>query len=178
MVFDENICNCQQLKEENERLHALLIAHGIPIPKVEETSQSTIVTPNIESQSFTTTEKIAIFRRLFRGRIDVYPIRWDSANTGKSGYSPACGNEWKPGVCQKPRIKCGDCNHRLLLSVTDQVIHNHLAGKHTVGVYPLLENDTCYFLAIDFDESTWKNDALAFLQSCQELAIPASLPLN
>jgi hypothetical protein len=90
---------------------------------------------------------VALFRRLFRGRTDVYPIRWESKTSGKSGYAPACANEWRAGVCEKPRIKCGDCSNRLLIPLSDAVIYDHLAGEHTVGVYPLLEDDTCYFLA-------------------------------
>ena len=62
-------------------------------------------------------------------------------------------NEWRAGVCEKPRIKCGDCAHRVLQPLTDAVIYDHLAGEHTVGVYPLLEGDTCHFLAVDFDEA-------------------------
>jgi hypothetical protein len=50
--------------------------------------------------------KIAFFRSLFRGRSDVYPRRFESRKTGKSGYAPACSNEWVRGVCEKPRIKC------------------------------------------------------------------------
>ena len=70
---------------------------------------------------FTTDEKVALFGRLFRGRTDVYPVRWES-KAGKNGYAPACANEWRPGVCEKPRIKCGDCQQRQLLPLTDQVL--------------------------------------------------------
>ncbi|MFU8833409.1 MAG: TOTE conflict system archaeo-eukaryotic primase domain-containing protein, partial [Wenzhouxiangella sp.] len=118
-----------------------------------------------------------MFRRLFRGREDVYPQRWESAK-GTSGYSPACGNEWKPGICHKPRVKCGDCNQRQLLPVTDQVIYDHLAGKQTIGVYPLLSYDSCYFLAADFDEADWREDAQAFMQSCREHGIPVALEIS
>ena len=110
---------------------------------------------------------MALFRRLFRGRTDVYPVRWESKTTGKSGYAPACANEWRAGVCEKPRIKCGDCGNRSLIPLSDAVIYDHLAGEHTVGVYPLLEDDTCYFLAVDFDEAEWREDARAFVQSCE-----------
>jgi hypothetical protein len=118
------------------------------------------------SSSHTTEQKIAIFRRLFRGRTDVYPVRWENKQ-GKSGYSPACANEWRPGICNKPRIKCGDCNNRLFLPITEQTIYNHLAGKHTIGVYPLMTDESCYFLAVDFDEADWRSDALAFIRSCR-----------
>src|SRR5688572_24063116 len=88
--------------------------------------------------------KIALFRSLFRGREDVYPRRFVSWTTGKSGYAPACGNEWVPGVCEKPRIKCADCRNRRFLPVTDEVVRRHLSGRDelgrdfVMGVYPML----------------------------------------
>lgn len=163
------------LQTENARLIALLEAHGIewrrpslPAPTVPAPSPSKI----------STAEKLAIFRRLFRGRTDVYPIRWESKNSGKSGYAPACANEWRPGLCEKPRVKCGECGNRLLIPLTDAVIYDHLAGEHTVGVYPLLDDDTCYFLAVDFDEADWKDDARAFMLSCDELGVAAALEIS
>ncbi|QPN68309.1 DEAD/DEAH box helicase family protein [Synechococcus sp. CBW1006] len=125
-----------------------------------------------------TQEKVALFRRLFRGRDDVHALRWQSNNSGRSGYAPACANEWRPGICEKPRISCRDCHHRKLLPLTDAAIYGHLAGEHTIGLYPLLENDTCHLLAVDFDEQDWRDDARAFLQSCRELAVPAALEIS
>jgi hypothetical protein len=116
--------------------------------------------------------------RLFRGRTDVYPMRWESKKTGKSGYSPVCLNEWRIGVCDKPRIKCADCSHRLLRPLTEVIIYEHLSGKHTIGVYSLLADDNCHFLAVDFDEADWREDAHAFMQSCAELGIPAALEIS
>ncbi len=124
----------------------LTLAEHAQVPPLEQAPQT----------SFSTAEKVALFRRLFRGRTDVYPVRWESKTSGKSGYAPACANEWRAGVCEKPRIKCADCGNRLLVPLSDAVIDDHLAGKQTVGVYPLLEDDTCYFLAIDFDEADWR----------------------
>ena len=73
-------------------------------------------------------DKVAFFRSLFRGREDVYPRRFESQKTGKSGYQPVCRNEWIKGICRKPQIKCDDCGFRQLLPVTDDVIRNHLLG--------------------------------------------------
>lgn len=168
----------QGLREENNRLKALLIRHGIvwdELP-VAELNTAPIETVPVPSQ-FTAADKIALFRRLFRGRTDVYPLRWESAK-GASGYSPACGIEWKPGICHKPKVKCGECSHRVLLPVTEQVIYDHLAGKKTIGVYPLLTDDSCYFLTADFDEAEWREDAKAFMQSCREMAVPAALEIS
>lgn len=161
------------LRAENTRLIALLESHGI-----EWRPPSKPAAPPAEPSRLSTEEKVALFRRLFRGRTDVYPVRWESKTTGKSGYAPACANEWRAGVCEKPRIKCGDCSNRLLIPLSDAVIYNHLAGEHTVGVYPLMEDDSCYFLAVDFDEAEWRDDARAFMQSCDELGVPAALEIS
>ncbi len=163
------------LQAENARLTALLDAHGIDwrLPQ-----PSPVVVREPESSRLTTAEKVALFRRLFRGRTDVYPVRWESKTSGKSGYAPACANEWLAGVCEKPRIRCADCANRLLIPLSDAVIYDHLAGQHTVGVYPLLEDDSCCFLAVDFDEADWRDDARAFMQSCAELGVPAALEIS
>lgn len=161
------------LRAENTRLIALLESHGI-----EWRPPSKPAAPPAEPSRLSTEEKVALFRRLFRGRTDVYPVRWESNTTGKSGYAPACANEWRAGVCEKPRIKCGDCSNRLLIPLSDAVIYNHLAGAHTVGVYPLMEDESCYFLAVDFDEAEWRDDARAFMQSCDELGVPTALEIS
>jgi len=164
------------LKAENFRLIALLETNGIEWQLPPEPDP--IATIEAEPSNFSSQEKVALFRRLFRGRTDVYPIRWESKTTGKTGYAPACANEWIASVCNKPRIKCSDCNNRALSQLTDFVIYEHLAGKRTVGVYPLLTDDTCHFLAADFDEAEWKEDALAFVQSCSELGVPVALEIS
>jgi len=83
--------------------------------------------PTVTNQS-SQDEKIALFRSLFRGREDIYPRRFESLKTGKQGYQPVCQNEWVRGICEKPRIRCEDCEHREFLPVTDIVVRNHLQG--------------------------------------------------
>ncbi|HWE05903.1 MAG TPA: DEAD/DEAH box helicase family protein, partial [Rhizomicrobium sp.] len=127
------------------------------------------------------TTKIALFRSLFRGREDVYARRFESRKSGKSGYQPDCANEWIKGVCEKPRIKCTDCLHQRFLPVTDAVIRSHLQGRDNagtpfvMGIYPMLQDETCFFLAVDFDKGSWQADASAFLETCRRLKIPATL---
>src|SRR5262245_17525355 len=125
--------------------------------------------------------KIRLFRSLFRGRDDVYPRRFESRKTGKAGYAPACGNEWVRGICEKPRIKCTDCQYQRFLPVTDEVIRWHLSGvdpagqPFVAGVYPMLQDETCFFLAVDFDKEGWHEDAAAFGETCRAMSIPAVL---
>lgn len=137
----------------------------------------------IVGSSFSPQEKISIFRSLFRGRADVFPKRWDNQKTGKSGYSPACHNEWVRGVCKKPHIKCGDCLHQAFILPSEEVVRKHLTGDplgfckrdNTMGVYPLLKDETCWFLAVDFDKEHWKRDVAAYLNTCKRRHVPASL---
>jgi len=166
------------LQKECARLIALLEANGIEWRLAPEPEEDPPSPRELESSRLSTEDKIALFRRLFRGRTDVYPTRWESKSTGKTGYAPACANEWLAGVCEKPRIKCADCSNRLLIPLSDAVIYDHLAGKRTVGVYPLLSDDTCHFLAVDFDEAEWKEDAQAFSLSCRELGVPVALEIS
>ncbi len=135
----------------------------------------------IVNQQSSAEAKVALFRSLFRGREDVYPRRFESRKTGKSGYAPACANEWVRGICEKPRIKCAECPNRRFLSVSERVIRWHLSGHDddgqpfVAGVYPLLLDETCFFLAIDFDKQVWTDDAIAFLETCRRMNIPAAL---
>ena len=139
--------------------------------------------PSVTNQS-SQEAKIALFRSLFRGREDVYPKRFESLKTGKKGYQPVCRNEWVSGICEKPKIRCDDCAHRQLLPVTDDVVRNHLLGMDpqassgrdfTIGVYPMLSDETCWFLATDFDKASWQQDARAFLGTCKLFDVPAAL---
>lgn len=166
------------LQAENKRLIALLEQHGVDWRVDGKKAPQQKGVPQQDASRMSTDEKVALFRRLFRGRTDVYPIRWESKGSGRAGYAPACANEWVAGVCNKPRIKCGDCTNRLLMPLTDEVIYAHLSGKHVVGVYPMLEDDRCHFLAADFDEADWRQDALAFKRTCLELGVPAALEIS
>ena len=129
-----------------------------------------------------TAEKIALFKSLFRGREDVFPRRWENPKTGKTGYAPVCRNEWVRGVCGKPQIKCGECPNQAFIPVGDDVLHAHLTGRasgssadFTAGVYPLLPDETCWFLAVDFDKKSWVQDVTAFRDTARAKGIPVAV---
>lgn len=121
------------------------------------------------------TDKVRLFQECFSGRKDVFPRRWENARSGKAGYSPACANEWIRGTCGKPKTRCSECPSQAFLPVDDRAIIYHLNGKHTIGVYPLLLDDTCRFVAADFDEVSWKDDVLAFVDTCRAMSIPVAI---
>jgi superfamily II DNA or RNA helicase len=120
-------------------------------------------------------ERINLFRSLFHGREDIYAKFWQNKQTFKIGYTPVCLHEWDPGLCQKPATKCNDCLNRELAPLTNKVIENHFDGKITVGIYPLLKDDKCAFLAIDFDKGSWFEDSAAFIETCRLIGVPAVL---
>jgi superfamily II DNA or RNA helicase len=152
-------------------------------------SQSASITQDIGNQGINNLsspeDKIALFRSLFRGREDLYARRFESRKTGKAGYQPVCKNEWVRELCEKPRITCGLCPHRSFEPVTGEVIRNHLAGStfnnrgaatpFVMGIYPLLQNETCHLLALDFDKQSWQEDVKAFFETCEAEGIPAGI---
>lgn len=123
----------------------------------------------------TAADKVRLFLSLFRGRPDVFARLWTNSRTGRSGYAPACRNEWVRGICEKPRIRCGECPNQAFLPASDRVMLDHLQGRHVVGVYPLLPDETCWFLAADFDKQHWMEDVAAFREACRSESVPVAV---
>ena len=97
----------------------------------------------------TNQEKLALYRSIFHGRDDAYPRRWEK--DGKSGWTPAYSFDWSEFNAHRARggtIK--NFEHKTLLPLTNEVLLNHLLGKETIGIYPILSDNTSYFIAADF----------------------------
>jgi hypothetical protein len=118
------------------------------------------------------TENINFFKSLFRGRNDVYAIRWEK--DGKSGYMPDYKVDW--GDYKEHKASGGsfkDYKKKEYLPFDEDTVLHHFEGRKTVGIYPLLEDNTSYFIAADFDEANWKDSILKLHYTCQEFEIPA-----
>jgi len=177
---------CEQLLAENAHLRSLLgLTETAPSPAklASLPTALTATAPNPPDTSAPLTSdspvaaKLAHFRTLFRGREDVFALRWQN-KAGRSGYAPACAHEWDRALCGKPKVKCADCPSRALLPLSDEVIRDHLTGRHTVGVYPLLPDETCHFLALDFDKAEWRQDVSAFTEVCRQFDVPAYVEVS
>jgi len=160
----------KKLRDENKNLKRFIHHQSSSGLLDEDINAPNILVTNKSEQL----DKIQLFSSLFRGRADTFAERWES-QSGKSGYTPSCSNEWVPKICKKPAIKCSECQFRKLSPLSNQVIYNHLSGKQTIGIYPLLLNNTCWFLAIDFDKNNWQRDVLAFVNVCKVESIPFSI---
>src|SRR5881409_4129398 len=164
-----------RLEEELTEAQARLLSLKAALGTQSDSTEMSLSGDSALSTSSTVAEKVALFRSRFRGREDIYPRFWSNARTGRHGYAPACGNEWIRGVCEKPRVKCGECPNQAFLPVEDQVILDHLQGRHVVGVYPLLTDETCWFLAADFDKTSWTDDVAAFAETCRANGLHAAV---
>jgi hypothetical protein len=174
------------LKEENEALKAKLglnvkkgfdqdqsNANNFPLELVTQESPCKIQLPALKDFA-NPTDKISLFMSLFKGRNDVYANRWQSKD-GRSGYTPVCLNEWKSGLCRKPKIKCFDCPHKSYDVLDEKVIEAHLRGDIVAGIYPMYQDDTCHFLAIDFDDDGWQKDISTLKEVCFTFDIPVAI---
>lgn len=160
------------LRAENERLRGLL---GLDGPRRSQTrgwsptlfagEQASKELARPVDASSPREAKAALFRALFRGRGDVYALRWENHRTGKSGWSPAVRGGW--ANARRP--------DREYLPWNEEVVEQHLVGGVHVGVYPLLRGDACHFLACDFDSEGWAMDALAYLDAARAAGVPAAL---
>lgn len=124
----------------------------------------------------TAPEKIEFFLSLFKGRDGLYARRYHSSKTGKSGYTPACRHEWDPELCDKKKQKCPECPSREFLPLTAGAVRAHLLGRDwlcrdVVAIYPMLEGNTTWLLAVDFDENNWKVDVTAFCKCCRNAGL-------
>lgn len=130
-----------------------------------------------KNEMLTPQQKVELFGSLFKGRQDIYAKKWKNKKE-VTGFSVVCGNEWKPAICEKPRIKCGDCPNKFFTELTDRTFFDHLSGKTIVGVYPLLENNTCHFLAADFDKEGWRKSVVAMAKACDNFKVPHAIEVS
>ena len=161
----------RELEEENARLKGEL-GYDIPVKKQEPSAMLTL----------SLQEKVDLFRSLFKGREDVFARRWYSRTTGKAGYQPVCSNEWDHQLCNKKKFKCAECPNRQFSPLTDGDFYKHLSGKDeegrdVIGVYAIMDDNTCNFLCADFDDKNcehgYQKDVLAFTAVCKQSIIMA-----
>ena len=182
LLLSEN----NRLTKENDRLKAMLgtakqafmenriaestIENDVPD---DDTTEDTSFS-NVRNASDSNL-KIKLFMSLFKGRNDVYAKRWENKKTGASGYAPVCLNQWRPGLCGKPKTPCSKCAHQLYDTLDKNAIESHLRGSIVAGIYPMFPDETCQFLAMDFDKAGWQDDIATVKNVCAEFDIPAAV---
>jgi len=135
----------EELRAEVARLRSRLGEAGVADPMAREAIRGTEqpeYAPAAGSVAAASgpDEKIALFLSLFRGREDVFALRWEGRE-GKSGYAPACANEWRPEICGKPRVHCAGCKNQALRPLSAETASLHLQGRLTAGTYALRRDE-------------------------------------
>lgn len=188
----------QSLRLEIQRLQKLLDCAGIQyaVPEKPQEILSGIEKSEGIINENITTEQIDLFITLFHGRTDVYAKRFVN-KAGNVGYSPGCSHFWRQGVCPKrdgQKIKCFDCPGRSWIKLNRRLLREHLEGHKpdgtdVIGIYPMLADETCYFIVFDFDnhdkkketnedegansDDTWIEDVNAMREICKANGIDA-----
>ena len=176
--YDALLAENKALKEENLALKARLglgepVSDALPSPEEIQHGSQTQSPAHVDVNA-DPADKIRLFSSLFKGREDLYAKRWESKDGGKAGYMPVCQNESKAGLCRKFKVKCASCDNRSYAPLDENAIDTHLRGKLVAGVYPLLQDETCHFLAIDFDKEGWQEDASTLRDVCGAFNIPVA----
>jgi len=200
---DELLRKIEQLSKENAWLRGILSAHGINYEQLpaQEVVPVNSLSHQEEKHAVLTREQILqqkkdlfrkqilqqrkdFFRSLFKGREDVFAIRWTSDDGTKSGYMPVCSNRGTQ-FCNRKKYRCANCPNRRFAPLGDKEIEEHLRGTYedgwpyTIGIYALLTDDNCNFLCTDFDDKNcehgYQKDVLAFVGVCRDWGIPYSI---
>lgn len=180
MDHDALLSDYKRLKKENVRLREENIFLRARLEKDSASTADNIVSAQQDAvqtcsvmidQNSPSTQKIELFMSLFKGRRDVYARRWVNHKKGTAGYSPACAHEWRRPLCQKPKVKCTTCPNQKFMPYDVGFVKAHLMGQVAGGVYPLLKDETCYFLAIDFDEGNWQKNIISFREACRDWGV-------
>lgn len=170
MSLDAEIAEAERTLSELERQRAATAARLAELRRRARSARSTDANGELSPLA-----KLAIFRDLFRGRDDLLAVRWENQTSGRSGYSPKCSNEWRPGVCGKPKVRCGACRSQAFARLGDRELLAHLRGHQVIGLYPLLPDDACRLLAIDLDGGSWEADARAIRTTCRSIGLEPTI---
>ncbi len=159
-----------QLRAENERLLRLLqlspAAAAAPDPAQSGLFERPPGPVHARSDS---RSKVAFFREMFACRQDVYATRWENSRTGRAGWVPAVRGGWRRG---------SDAARREYLPLTEEVVTAHLSGELHIGLYPLLPDNRCHWVAADFDGPAALLDALSYVKAARALGAPAALEIS
>ena len=159
----------ERLRAENGQLSRLLELRGQNTAPAPEQLSAAVSAPGLVTMASPLADKLALFADRFRARSDVYAVRWDNSRKGTSGWAPAVAGGWRKGM---------DRRTAAYLPLTADVVYAHLAADVFLGLYPLLSDNTCWFLVADFDGPAAMLDALAYCKAARANAVPAALEIS
>lgn len=163
----------RRLEAERVAAEARVTALRAEVAAADVAAQVAPPAPPAVGEPASASAKAKLFLSLFRGRDDVYPVRFEPKPPKKAGYAPDCANKFVRGLCELPKVKCSECGHQAFRPFDEAAVLRHLKGEHVMGVYPMLPDETCWFLAVDFDKGGWRDDVRAFAAAARRRDLPA-----
>lgn len=157
-----------RLRAENARLGRLLDLQGQGTAPASE-QLAVPMGPGMVTMASPVADKLALYGDRFQSRRDVYAVHWENRRAGTSGWMPSVAGRWRKGM---------DRRSARYLPLTPEVIAAHLAGDVFIGLYPLLNDNSCWFLVADFDGGAAMLDALAYAKAARSDGVPAAVELS
>ncbi len=155
----------KKLELENSYLKKLLDTYNIKYEQSNYDNLSSI-------------EKLDLYLSYFNGRNDILTEKYYTKD-GKKGYSKICNNKFLSGLCDLKKYSgCNNCPNASFVEYDTNIIFEHLKGKRHLGLYPITEDDKCYFLAADFDDLDFKKSAILYKKICNILNIDCVIELS
>ena len=151
----------EKLKKENKYLKRLLEENDIHYAEIRE----------VENVEYTKDEKIKIYTSYFKGRNDIFAERYFRKSDNQKRYSPVCRNKYSINCDLKKYVSCKGCPYKNYFGMSTVDLLNHFKGKKSCGIYPMLDGDECYFLAVEFDEGDFFKSAINFKNICSKYGI-------
>lgn len=158
----------EKLKKENKYLKRLLEENDIHYAEIRE----------VENVEYTKDEKIKIYTSYFKGRNDIFAERYFRKSDNQKGYSPVCRNKYSINCDLQKYARCKGCPHKDYYGMSNVDLLNHFRGKKSYGIYPMLDGDECYFLAVDFDEGDFFKSAINFKNICIKYGIDCAVEIS
>lgn len=158
----------EKLKKENKYLKRLLEENDIHYAEIRE----------VENVEYTKDEKIRIYTSYFKGRNDIFAERYFRKSDNQKGYSPVCRNKYSINCDLKKYVGCKGCPYKNYFGMSTVDLLNHFKGKKSYGIYPMLDGDECYFLAVDFDEGDFFKSAINFKNICSKYGIDCAVEIS
>ena len=153
----------KRIDEQIVLLQKLKIKH---LTRIDALNSEQVISSSLPCHNNQDQNNNLLFQQYFRGRDNVYARLWMNQHSHKKGYSPACKNEWIRALCKKPVVKCSECSHQNFLAFDEKAVKRHIEGKDVIGIYPMTDDEKCFFLAFDFDKECWFDDINALRKTC------------
>ena len=163
-----------KIKKIDDQIALLNSIKNQGLAKLQSLSQITVQHPNPVVNNQTAAIKLYCLKVVSAAAMMFIPSYGSTIKPASVGIV-YLQTRWDSAICRKPIIKCSECPNQGFLPPDEVAIRQHLTGAQVMGIYPMVKNESCYFLAMDFDKENWLEDVGAIAETCHEEGVPAAV---